>query len=353
MIAWQDWQFAQPAWFWLLLIWPVLQLLVARWFKKGSPSSQGAVFIHPQIARFFNGQKQAASQADMPSISRLGYGLSFMLKLAILLSLLATLAQPQRLIEQPPQMDSQPVRDIALVIESSVSFVLQDYQLDGQPASRMEVVKSVLDQFIAGLQANRFSIALYAEQAYTLVPMTADSQAVRQNLQRLQPYLAGRTDPAMGEALGLALRELAEPQAGIEKRILVLVSDGLQSQSRIELDAIVDLAQSLNVPIYTIGIGAGSIEADQRVFSGLIYQPIETASLQFLAQHTAGRFYQVGGGDDLAQVLADIERHEGVVRQDTRQARWQTLALYPYPLMLAVGLFLVWWLITLGGRRWN
>ncbi|UQB42235.1 VWA domain-containing protein [Thiomicrospira microaerophila] len=352
MSPWFDWQFAQPAWFWLLLLWPLLQLLTQPWRAKTQASDSANVFFHPRIAAFFKSQTGRAAQPQA-AFSRLGYGVSFVLKTLILISLLAALANPQRQIEQAPNISSQPVRDIALVVESSVSFILEDYQLDGQAASRMEVVKSVLDQFIGGLAHNRFSIAVYAEQAYTLVPMTADAHAVRANLQRLQPYLAGRTDPAMGEALGLALREVANQQSEIEKRILVLVSDGLQSQSRIELSAIVDYAESLDVPIYTIGIGAGSLEADQRRYSGLIYQPIETASLQFLAQHTGGQFYQVGGAEDLSRVLAAIEQHEGVETQDMSQARWREESLAVYPLGLALGLFALWWLLSLGGQRWN
>lgn len=352
MTPWFDWQFAQPAWFWLLLLWPLLQLISQPWRTKRQTTQSMNVFFHPRIAAFFKNQAGRSAQPQAGS-NRLGYGVSFVLKTLILISLLAALANPQRQIEQPPQINSQPVRDIALVIESSVSFVLEDYQFDGQAASRMDVVKSVLDQFIASLQNNRFSISLYAEQAYTLMPMSADAQAASASIKRVQPYLAGRTDQAMGEALGLALREVQQAQAGIQKQIVVLVSDGLQSTSRIELSAIVDYAESLGVPIYTIGIGAGSVEADQRTYSGLIYQPIEIASLQFLAQHTGGQFYQVGGAEDLSRVLSAIERHEGVDAQDMSQARWHTQSLAIYPLGLAFGLFAFWWLVSLGGQRWN
>lgn len=353
MIGWQDWHFAQPAWFWLLLAWPLIQLMLKPWQGRLDEPSRLAVFVHPRIAAFMQNQKSRAQKPAASRLNRLGYQLSFILKLGIILTLLAALAQPQHWVEQPPQQSQQPVRDIALVVESSVSFVLEDYQLDGQAASRMEVVKSVLDQFISGLEANRFSLSLYAEQAYTLVPMTDDSQAVQVSLQRLQPYLAGRTDEAMGEALGLALRELAMVEGEVTKKIVVLVSDGLQRPSRIALEAIIDYAQSLAVPIYTIGIGAGSIEADQRQHSGLIYQPIETASLRLLASQTGGQFYQVGGGEQLAQVLQQIERSEGVRVQLSTDTRWVANDLYHYPLSGALALFLIWWLLTLGGRQWN
>lgn len=346
---WNTWQFAYPAWFWALLLWPFLSQFKPQ--ANATSNNTSVVFRHPRLAAFI---QASPIQPGLVVDKTWPIWLSRLLSLLVLLSLLSALAQPQRQLEHIPLQNTPPQRDIALVLESSVSFVLADYKLQDQPASRMDVVKAVLDQFIAGLSANRFSLALYAEQAYTLMPMTADSQALRMNLQRLQPYLAGRTDEAMGEALGLALRDLtANAQDSVQKRLVVLVSDGLQKSSRIALEDIVAYAQKLAVPIYTIGIGAGSEQADQRLYSGLIYQPLESQSLRFLAEQTGGRYFRVGGRDDLSAVLREIETSEGVITQTVQQTRWRVEALYHWPLTASLLLFGLWWLWTSGGRRWN
>lgn len=352
---WDSWHFAYPAWFWALAVWPFVQAIWPNAWRPSGQAGQMPVFFHPKIDQFMadSSQTDFASTTQKRDLSR--RVLISLLKIGLMLSLLVALAQPQRLIEQAPQANSQPVRDIALVLESSVSFVLEDYELQGQPTSRMEVVKAVLDEFVQGLSDNRFSLALYAEQAYTLVPMTFDNQVMRANLQRLQPYLAGRTDQAVGEALGLALREVAQAEQtdSIQKRLVVLVSDGVQTPSRIDLDSIIEYANHLSVPIYTIGIGAGAAIPAENPTSGLIYQALQTRELKKLAEQTQGQFYQVGGPDDLQSVLRSIEQTEGVQRTPTSETRWQTQPLYFTPLALALGLLLVWWLVTLGGRRWN
>lgn len=352
---WSSWHFAYPAWFWVLLIWPILQMIWPSAWRPSGEAGQMPVFFHPKIDQFMadSSQTDFASVTHKRDLTR--RVLISLLKIAIMLSLLTALAQPQRLIEQAPQTNSQPVRDIALVLESSVSFVLEDYELQGQPTSRMAVVKAVLDEFVQGLSDNRFSLALYAEQAYSLVPMTFDNQAMRANLQRLQPYLAGRTDQAVGEALGLALREVAQAKQtdSIQKRLVVLVSDGVQTDSRIDLDSIIEYANHLSVPIYTIGIGAGAAQPSETQTSGLLYQALQTRELEKLADQTQGQFYRVGGQDDLQSVLRSIEQTEGVQRTPSTETRWQTQPLYFIPLTLALGLLLVWWLITLGGQRWN
>jgi Ca-activated chloride channel family protein len=326
-----DWHFAQPAWFALLFFWFVWQALRQRRYWL-TPAQRKPIFFHPLIARFISAHRQPSKHRHQP----LNY-----LPSVIMLLLISALAQPQRQIEQPPQLSTKPVRDIALIVESSVSFVLEDYRLNQQPATRMAVVKHVLNQFVGSLAQNRFSLLLYGEQAYTLVPMTADTHAVQLNLQRLQPYLAGRTDQAMGEAIGLALRDIAQADAGLPKRLIVLISDGLQQPSRLDLARIVEYAQSLNVPIYTIGIGAGSHTADLRTHSGLIYQPLETDSLRFLAEQTGGQYFQVGGQQDLKRVLSDIERRQAAPYQQDQQPRHSQQDLSAWPMTLAFMLLLV------------
>ena len=110
-----DWQFAQPAWFWLLLVWPLLQLFSPLWRGKTQADTNPNVFFHPRIAAFFKNQTGKPTQSQA-RFNRLGYGLSFVLKALILISLLAALANPQRQVEQTPNSSSPPVRKRVRII---------------------------------------------------------------------------------------------------------------------------------------------------------------------------------------------------------------------------------------------
>jgi len=228
----------------------------------------------------------------------------------------------------------------------------------------MNVVKAVLDDFIAKLDGNRFSIAIYADKAFTLLPMTYDQTLARLTLKRLKPYLAGRADTAMGEALGLALQQ-ADVKLQIKKsdlddiqnrkKVVVLISDGLSLPSRLALTEAVNYAQLLEVPVYTIGVGASSEEADKRVYSGLLYQPLESESLQQIAAQTGGQYYQVGSHQEISQVLEKINQAEGVPYIPPPQAP-QTRSLYRYPLALVVSVLFLYWLLSVfmtGGTQQN
>jgi Ca-activated chloride channel family protein len=362
--------FAQPIWLWAMLLWPLLwgvKILLFRQF--GEPSltlsddlsqlkTQSQLSVtHPLVDQFIQSIHTETQSRSPFSLSKLGLNL---LRGLIIISLAIALAQPEKIQPLPEDTPQQTVRDIVFVIESSASLLLPDYQINGQPESRMNVVKMVLDQFIAELEGNRFGLTIYADHAYTLMPLTADQTAARLHLNRLKPYLAGRLDTAMGEALGLALKQTE--QANLKeasstpnftpplKRIIVLISDGLSRPSKLPISEAINYAQTLNVPIYTVGIGSHSHTSDQRQYTGLLYQPLESKSLKTIASATQAHYFQVGSGHDLSQVLQKINTAEGVPLT-TLPNQIQRIALYQLPLSVAVATLCLYLLLSLMWTR--
>ncbi len=348
--------FAHPFWLWGIFLWPALWLLNTLITAKTktpyddltqqSNASQ-LIVKHALIHKI---QWHVAQQTEeTPQTSFLKIALT-LLRGIILISLAITLAQPEKIQISPPLTQQKTVRDIVFVIESSASLLLPDYQIKGQPESRMNVVKSVLDQFVSELTGNRFGLIIYADNAYTLMPLTSDQTATRLNLKRLKPYLAGRLDTAMGEALGLALKQTdARLQRNHPndsqplKRILVLISDGLSKPSRLPITEAINYAQTINVPIYTIGIGSSHNRSDQRQYTGLLYQPLESHSLKQIATNTHAQYFQVGGREDLNTVLQKINNAEGVPFEAPFKTP-QHRSLYQWPLqigLIALGVYLL------------
>ncbi len=343
-------EFANPAGLWLLFLWPLLWVLSGLNQLFGGvqnddltqlQSQRQLVVKHALIHKMqpFGSAKRVLKWRF--SVVKMGLNL---LRGIIIMSLAIALAQPEKIQELAPLPQQKTVRDIVFVIESSASFLLPDYQVDGHSETRMNVVKNVLDQFISGLEGNRFGLAIYAEQAYTLMPLTSDQTAARLNLKRLKPYLAGRTDGAMGEALGLALKQTRQssPNARTKqaesdtlKRVVVLISDGLSQPSRLALSEAINYAQLLQVPIYTIGVGTNSQAADKRLYTGLLYQPLESDSLKAIASETQAQYFEIGSGQDLNRVLQKINEAEGVP-YETPPRPPRHVALYEMPLSISV-----------------
>ncbi|WP_019557745.1 vWA domain-containing protein [Thiomicrorhabdus arctica] len=343
-------EFANPTGLWLLFLWPLLWVLSGVNQVFGGVQNDDLTQLQSQRqlvvkhALIHKMQSVGSTKRVLKwrfSVLKMGLNL---LRGVIIMSLAIALAQPEKIQALAPLPQQKTVRDIVFVIESSASFLLPDYQVDGHPETRMNVVKNVLDQFISGLEGNRFGLAIYAEQAYTLMPLTADQTAARLNLKRLKPYLAGRTDGAMGEALGLALKQTSrtpqktrtkQTETDTLKRVVVLISDGLSQPSRLALSEAINYAQLLQVPIYTIGVGTNSQAADKRLYTGLLYQPLESDSLKAIASETQGQYFEIGSGQDLNRVLQKINEAEGVP-YETPPRPPRHIALYDLPLSISV-----------------
>lgn len=345
---WQAIQFTDPQWFALILLVPLLAL--AHRFYPGkndwtaAATAKSMFFRHPLIDRM-----QLVSRA--PGKSHVVAWLLNLLRLCLLGLIVSALANPVKTVSLPPEPQKKTVRDVVFVIESSASFLLPDYRIDGRPTTRMQVVKSVLDQFVAGLQGNRFSFIVYADQAFTLMPLTADTMTARLMLKRLKPYLAGRTDEATGEALGLALQQAEHNTQTTQKRIVILISDGMSRASRIPIAEAINYAQGLNLPIYTVGVGAGTAEADQRQFSGLLYQPLESGSLKRIAEETRGQYFQIDSRESLQKVLTKIDQTEGVEIKSA-PPKTKQIELYPYLVAIALMVFILYFaLVQLFARQ--
>jgi len=352
-------QFANPIWLWAMFLWPVLWLLSSILQSSSGnknddlsqlQASNRLVVKHALIDKMESVSPAKTTVKWRFSLSRMILNL---VRGCVIISLSIALAQPERIQILEPLPQQKTVRDIIFVIESSASLLLPDYQMEGQSESRMNVVKSVLDQFISGLEGNRFGLAIYADNAYTLMPLTSDQTAARLNLKRLKPHLAGRLDTAMGEALGLALKQTDESLQPKDsntnetlRRVVVLISDGLSKPSRLPISEAINYAQMMQVPIYTIGVGSSNQSADQRLYTGLLYQPLESQSLKTIAKETKGQYFQIGSGADLGRVLQQINQAEGVPFETPPQPPLH-IPLYDYPLNIGVMSLLIYLLLSL------
>jgi Ca-activated chloride channel family protein len=135
--------------------------------------------------------------------------------------------------------------------------------------------------------------------------------------------------------------ETAKASESNNKQVLILISDGDNLPSRFPIWSAVNYAKFLKVPIYTIGVGSDSAQADKREFRGLLYQTLKDDQLKLIAEETQGRYFKVGNKKELDQVLREIDQLEGVpLKEETVKQKWQSL--YFYPLSFAFILMLIY-----------
>jgi Ca-activated chloride channel family protein len=294
--------------------------IVAKEALLTSSSQQYVRVIHPLVSLF---SKQKSGTAR--------WNWTMMFAVWIILFLLAlALSQPVRIGKKIP--DTPQERDIVFILDTSVSMLLRDYVFEDQRVDRMTLLKGLLDEFVQQLDGERIAVVIFGDSAYTYIPLTRDHNFIRKMLSRIQTTMAGRFS-AVGEAIALAVKQAS--QKPDRKRILVLFTAANQTTGKIAPLAAAALAREANLPLYTVAIGAGSYQAEEKDRrGGLIYHPVDHQLLQQLASQTGARSYQGSDPSALKRAIADIDQRE--TNKAEVVPRYFREPLYQWPLSLAL-----------------
>ncbi len=268
-------EFAAPAALALaLLALPVLWL--ARRRKRGYAVSSGAGFAHTRP--------------------------TFRLRLARLLPLVRVLAVVVLAIAiaGPRRGDANAVVpgegiDIALSLDISSSM---NTQFGAKGETRLSVTKDVIREFIKGRTNDRIGLVVFQRDALPLAPPTLDYQALDSLVADVDSGLLP-DGTGIGVGLGTALNMLQDSTAA--SRIVILLTDGQHNADSITPEDAANLAASLKVRVYTIGvISPGPNRSTQ----------VDTELLTAIANRTGGQFFSADSPQALSDIYAEIGRLE-------------------------------------------
>lgn len=256
--------------------------------------------------------------------------------------LCVALARPQQY--GPPQQPPVQTRQLMLALDLSGSMSEVDMRLGGRPAARIVVARAVLDDFLARRRGDQVGLVVFGQQAHVMAPVTRDLDSVRAQLADAVVGLAGQ-ETAIGDAVALAVKRLRNQQQG--QRVLVLLTDGVNTAGVIDPRKAAELAAHDRVRIYTIAFGG---EGGRGLF-GLrmpsARNSLDEESLRQMAQMTGGQFFRARNSDELAGIYAQIDGLEPV----QVPAAVQRLRLERYPPWLAAALALLALAVLLRGRQ--
>ena len=246
-------------------------------------------------------------------------------------------ARPQQLgpAIAPPQVG----RDLMLAVDLSASMGEEDMELGGGIVDRLTAAKAVLADFLDRRVGDRVGLVVFGERAYALTPLTLDRDSVREQLGASVVGLAGRAT-AIGDAIALATKRLQQQPA--DQRVLILLTDGVNTAGTLEPRKAAQIARDNGVRIHAIAFGGNggalSVFGFQLPMGG---DEVDEAGLQRIAALTGGRFFRARDTDALAGIYAEIDKLEPIQRKG--QAVRPKIERYPLPLgwALAVGLLAV------------
>ncbi len=231
-------------------------------------------------------------------------------------------------------------RQVMLVLDISGSMLERDFVLNNQRMSRAEAVRRMADDFLQKRTGDAVGVVLFGTEAYQYVPLTMDTATVRSMLKEATVGLAGE-QTAIGDALGLALKNMKDlPQ---EAKVIIFLSDGAANAGVLQPQKAVELARSMGVKVYSIGLGpdvAGSF------FGQPIPTDLDEALLKDMAEQTGGTYFRVRSTNELKQVYDQINQLEPIEIEQIQIRPVQELFWIP----LLGALFLFWLGMMLKGR---
>ncbi len=316
------------AWPWLLLALP-LPWLVRR-LLPAAPSAAPAL-------RVPYGERLDAIGGRSARARPQGLGLLPWLAWALLC---VAAARPQQLgeIVQPPQVG----RDLMMAVDLSGSMDERDIELGGRVVTRLTAAKAVIADFLERRSGDRVGLVVFGDRAYALTPLTRDLDTVREQLDGTVTGLAGRAT-AIGDAIGLSTKRLQ--QQPTEQRVLILLTDGVNTAGALDPAKAAQIARDSKVRIHTIAFGGYG--AGLSVFGVPIRMPgnsdmTDEAGLERIAELTGGRAFVARDVDQLAGIYAEIDRLEPVKLPGQRLRPRIERYVWPLSASLLFALLVLW-----------
>ena len=228
-------------------------------------------------------------------------------------------------------------RNIMLTIDVSGSMAEQDFDLQGQPVTRLKMVKSVVNDFIKKRPDDNLGLVIFGSEAYLYTPLSFDKKTLRSLFDEVSIGIAGE-QTAIGDAIAKAVEGVSAAPA--DSRIVILLSDGYANAGVIKVNEAIELAKKQNVKVYTIGVGSNQ-KTVQSFFGTFAVNPslnLDEATLQEIARQTGGRYFRAKTTSELNDIYNAINALEKA-DSETLSVRPQT-ELFFIPLLISMILLL-------------
>ena len=231
--------------------------------------------------------------------------------------------------------------DIMLAIDVSTSMLAEDLK-----PNRIEAAKAVASEFIIGRPNDNIGLSIFAGEAFTQCPMTTDHASLLNLLQNVRTDIAARGLISDGTAIGMGLANAVTRLKGskAKSKVVILLTDGSNNMGDISPMTAAEIAQSLGIRVYTIGVGTNKVAPyPMPVAGGVQYvnMPVEidTKMLADIAAATEGDFYRATNTAELKNIYKEIDRLEKS-KLNVKKFSKRYEAYQPFALAAAISLLL-------------
>ncbi len=301
-----------------LLTLPLLFLAYIQIVKK--KKKQAIKFSHLAFVKSALGDSKKARRTNY----------LFYLSLLALALMIIGLANPHIPLEQEKEGVN-----VVLVMDISGSMQATDYK-----PTRLEAAKRAAEILLESLKPkDHAGIVTFESGATTAAYLSPYKDKVIEKLRNIAPK-EGKT--AIGDGLSLGI-DMATSIPN-KKKVVILLSDGVNNAGVISPAEAVNFAKANNIQVYTVGMGSeGQVVLGYDWFGRPQYAELDEATLQAIAQDTGGKYYKSVDAGTLDEIYENISQEIEREKEETNIKDWFFIA--------AIAVLIVYLYMRYGGRR--
>ena len=311
MPDWNALHFLRPDWLWALLALPLI-IAAALYRQRRSDAWRQAVDAHLLSHLLAAGGRR---RARLPWAILLGWTLA----------VLALAGPSWRQQAQPMYQAGTP---LVVVLDLSSRITATDL-----PPSRLLQARAKIGALLRARQGGQVALVVYADDAYTVAPLTDDTANVALYLDALSPEVMPRDGQHADRGIDWATQLLR--QTGTLRGRILLISD--QADAAAALAA--TQARSLGLQVSVLGLGTPT-GAAYRDGSGQIAQAaLDESSLRTVATAGGGQYARIAADDRDLRALDVLDASDGTARQRPGQGQqWQDEGYWLLPPLMLLAL---------------
>jgi len=224
-------RFAEPNFLYLLLIIPVL--LVIFLFYQVQKRRNIRKFGDPELLSVL-----------MPNVSHVRPVVKLIIQLFAISALIVALARPQ-FGTRTEEIKRRGI-EVMIALDISNSMLAQDVA-----PNRLGRSKQILSKLIDDMIDDKVGLVVFASDAFTQLPITADYVSAKIFLNSISPKLIARQGTAIGSAIDLCIKSF-NPNSTASKAI-ILITDGENHEDN-AIEA-AKLAREKGIVVHVLGVG--------------------------------------------------------------------------------------------------
>jgi len=157
-----------------------------------------------------------------------------------------------------------------------------------------DTMKTIVGNFVAKRESDRFGLILFAQNIYIASPFTYDKKPLQEILKYIKIGVAGNMGTSLYDALYTSGSLFKKSKS--KNKICILLTDGIDTKNDIPLDVAIANIKKYGVKVYVIGIGSEN--------------NYKKDILEAIANQTSGKFFSTNDPRELNSIYNTIDSLE-------------------------------------------